>query len=619
MLCLNDFFMRKGRKQLIIVDDQKEEKEKENENEKIEEKENKKIDQNYIKQDENYSSNKQESNSSDDEEDSKENYNHIKDDEEDLLEDSLKLDYNHIKDTEDDGVPNEEGIIQNGPNRGKKDHTENSPYAEDCFLLALTENSQLYHYNPERYSVFSCLSSGAARKYALRNYKQLAESISNYDENIDEYLNKKVSHKRIDEFIEKVKKSPSKAVKIVISAHGNYLRTLWRVKDDSAAEFSERAGEYQGTNDLFGENVIECIEYLFKKLEEVGKNINIVNTACYAAEYFDDKQKQSIMPMIKNMAQAVKKKNSKNVIYTCNYSDTEPHFGSPKSLNRYYRYDDKKDEFVAISPKLEDDKCKEYSKYCEERHDKRKKMRENEKKKTQQPEEKEKKIIEPKKEQTRESKLKQIDLQTCMAYLMYIKEKLESFGATDKEKEWAKEEIEDINCSKGSIHLQSKMMEINEFILTLENLLHETVTIALMKSFPRELTKIKNFKKFAQQNPLCFRDDGIMPNGVKKYHRRKRSYELFFDNETVDEMKKAKEKKNKLLFELEPNIEKNISNEPNTKENISNKPNTEENIFNDEYSLTNGWYDEDEDKEKIKKESKINLKELNGTYYFSDL
>ena len=72
----------------------------------------------------------------------------------------------------DDGVPNEKGILQYGVSRGRKDHTEGSPYAEDCFVVDVTEiGSMLTVLNPSRYNVFGYLSSGSARQKGLELLK----------------------------------------------------------------------------------------------------------------------------------------------------------------------------------------------------------------------------------------------------------------------------------------------------------------------------------------------------------------------------------------------------------------------------------------------------------------
>ena len=587
--------MRRG-KQLIIIDNQ-------DENLK-EEKENKKIDQNYIKQDENYSSNKQESNSSDDEEDSEEslklNYNHIKDDEEDL-EESLKLNYNNIKDDEDDGVPNEKGIIQNGPSRGRKDHTENSPYAEDCFLLDLTESSNIKQYNPDRYSAFGCLSSVASKVDSLAIYKSLEnykksreirkkllkiiKSIPGYlgkdkiilklfkalneKEKIDfqiqeDYQNDEIYKKLIDDWIEKVKKSPAKATKVVIDAHSDSDRILKMLEPYSYKKINKNKNfDYEGDVVLYDDSIINCLQYLFNRLKEINKNINVVNTACYAGEYLNEEKNKSIIDLMRETAEETVEKNKK-FIYTCNYSQNsvatkKPNFEpDSKSLHKYMIYDKKKKDFISLTPELKEDCATKYAEYLDKEE-----------------------IDTSLESKIFYQKIKEDDLQQAMAYKLYLQEKLKNFGDTEEEKNWAEETIDILESAKDRQSIIGVMQTINEF------------------SSKENQNGDKMFRKFAQQNPLFFRDDGIMPNGVKKYHRRKRSYELFFDNETVDKMKDAKEIKNELLFELKPNIGRIT--------------------LNNEHSLTNGWHDKDEDEEKIKKESKINLKELNGIYYFSDL
>ena len=160
-------------------------------------------------------------------------------------------------------------------------------------------------------------------------------------------------------------------------------------------------------------------------------------------------------------------------------------------------------------------------------------------------------------------KAKEIDLRQAMAYTKYIMLKLKTFGDTDEEKQWAGDKVAAIlNSAEDedgiAAGMMGCMMNINDEILDLKN-----------KKFYEYDKDKKIYKKFAEKYPLCFRDDGIMPNGLRKIHRRHRSYEMFFNDDTVKQIKEAKKKKDEMLFGKR--IDQNEIKEENKKEEEKNK------------------------------------------------
>ena len=536
-------------------------------------------------------------------------------------------------DEKDDGVPNKKGIIQDGHLRGQKDHKEGSPYAEDCFLLdAYYKDSMLDQYNPERYNVFGYLTSGILRingihDKSIQRFKNLMpdyfdDSGSGSKFFPDEYLDEKIYKKRIDEWIEKVRNSKAKAVKVVIYSHGDKAsRALWCAQSNSADKINKITKKYDGTVDLYNENAIKCLQYLFEKLTDINKNINVVNPACYAAEFFDRNGQQSIVPMIKDMAKKIKQKSGKDVIYTCNYSNEASHFRRPKSLLRYYIYNDKQKDFVSLSPNFDRDKkhnSQRYSSYTEDRKKQLDKIYE-------------KFLEESKKEKNRYNTpikryntinatpalihdYKKYDLQRGSAYINAIKNKLLSYvlsyGDDDEKEQWVKEiqEINEILKKKDYTLLEEKIAilqriaeldipdlssiikeeieKVEKCRQNVQSLINDDNETEEDKKFFKEnfpdayyeqwkneiKNKFKPYEKwvdFIDKYPQYFFNTN-MPNDVKKHHRRQRSYEFFFDNETLKQMKEAKDKKNEILFELNKDKNKEEENKNEIKEISAN-------------------------------------------------
>ena len=529
----------------------------------------------------------------------------------------------------DDGVPNKKGILQYGFSRGRKDHTEGSPYAEDCFVVDVTEiGSMLDVLDPSRYNVFGYLSSGSARQKGLeflKSYpvlkKQLEKLIPDFFDQttllFDDYLLPSVYKKRIDDWVEKVKNSRSRAVKIVINSHGSDKDILYQVMPRSAKYMQDK--KYTGLCTPYKPDALNCLKYLFEKLETIDKNIDIVNNACHAAEYFDIKKTQNILDLITKAAQNIKKTYGKNIIYTCNFSKNCPLQWYPRGLRKYSEY--KNGKFVSLNPDFYKDankkNIKSYEKYQQEKYSASKQLTEKKYKKTQFS------FI-----KTKDDELREIDLRLGSAYLRYIKDTLASYGKSKTEKAFAKRQIEQIekalkdeklakekikllnaikNCQpiaitvldvektleKDKNHNQQliekykkennkEAVEILEECNTNESLAAYRVFLEeKRKTQEEEKQDIKQWSNFLKKHPECLQDYDSS-NAVKKYHRRHRSYELFFDDETLKQMKEAKEKKNELLFG-----EKNEIKEEDKKEEEKNKNEIKEISENTNLNLEN--------------------------------
>ena len=498
------------------------------------------------------------------------------------------LTLNYPEDTEDDGITNQPERIQTGPFRGRKDHTKNSPCGEDCFLINMTEIRMLNRYNPIVYNEFGYLSSGAARiRDRLRKYnKEIKKKMPEYfsdkeDVCADEYLDKNIYKKRIDEWIEKVKLSKVPAAKIIIVSHSDEERILSQLTKDSRRWMSKK-GEYLGQEETLSKEAIECLEYLFERLKEVDKNVDVGIVSCCQGIYLDDKKNASIMSLIEETAKEIVKKD-KNFIVTNNYSpEYEQMLSNTKrlgssSVHQYQYYNKEKQCFIPLCPRLQKEDSNafnlynQYNNFLKQEVDKLIPELKGQSGKSQT----QTKNSDLKQTKTVYDRVKEINFRQAMAYIKYIVSKLKEFGDTTKEKEekqWAENKIKEIRscveeCKQGfAVGMMKCMKKINKKILDLKN-----------KKFYEYDKDEKIYKKFAEKYPLCFRDDGIMPNGVRKIHRRHRSYELFFDNNTVKEIKEAKKKKDKMLFG--ERIKQNeIKEEDKKEEEKKNEIKTETNV-----------------------------------------
>ena len=547
-----------------------------------------------------------------------------------------------------------EDIKQEQQEENKNHRDPNSDYAEDCFLFDMTENSNIHIYNPNRYLTFNYLSSGVARLKGCEEIKDIELEASMRDyffkcptgffqrlncledkglpikdeyselhkyEYLDEYLHENVYKKRIDDWIDKVKDSKAKAVKVVLYSHGSEDRCLFQPELNSCEHIQKDAKtkktKYTGENIHYDDRTVKCLKYFFQRLSEVKKNINIVNRACYAAEYLDEKKQHSIIEeLIKPLAKKIHNYN-KDIIYTCNYS--EKNIARNECWRKYYRYDGEQKKFVSLSPNLDSDNklkqnVKDYGKYTIDSTDETAKLRAE--------------YYNDKNNLEYGAKYKDADLRLGMAFIRDIKDKLSSYGTTEEQKEWAQKKITELNDDlKNWQSLRKKIKFLNNIKLKREDLIkQENIDVqkvieqaksdfsktikyqttksekAIMKDsfndiywgkFKQNLEKEKEalqleqqkniqcWKDFFQKHKECFES---YTKDVKLHHKRHRSHELFFDAETVKRMKEAKDRKNEILFEL--NKDKNEIKEENKEE---------ESFLNDAYSISNGWMWHDED------------------------
>ena len=205
-----------------------------------------------------------------------------------------------------------EDIKQEQQEENKNHRDPNSDYAEDCFLFDMTENSNIHIYNPNRYLTFNYLSSGVARLKGCEEIKDIELEASMRDyffkcptgffqrlncledkglptkdeyselhkyEYLDEYLHENVYKKRIDDWIDKVKDSKAKAVKVVLYSHGSEDRCLFQPELNSCEHIQKDAKtkktKYTGENIHYDDRTVKCLKYFFQRLSEVKKNINI--------------------------------------------------------------------------------------------------------------------------------------------------------------------------------------------------------------------------------------------------------------------------------------------------------------------------------------------------------
>ena len=284
-----------------------------------------------------------------------------------------------------------DGIVKDGLFEGHKDHTANSPYAEDCFAIncggTLTNTVQ---YNPARYCAFEALdafenyllyndeinmmktSDNIRHKIDKINILRQAQHKEMYKHPVDEFLDEKVYKQYIDNFAEQMEKSPAKGVKIVLDFHGDEKDRYLHIRTSKILKKKDEKG-YE--SEIADDRIMNCIKYLLQKISECKKhkNINIVCPACFKAQYYaaqggkkTDFIEEILIPFSREMS-----KKGKKVIYTSNFSKRHKHgtFLSKhftpfvNEINEYSIYDDNKQSFINIHPELKEEDKALYEKY----------------------------------------------------------------------------------------------------------------------------------------------------------------------------------------------------------------------------------------------------------------
>lgn len=240
-----------------------------------------------------------------------------------------------------------------------KDHSSNSIYATDFFMLSGggIECCFLLRYNEEKYAtadVIPCeenysrlieivsrlgrLKEGYSdlkEKYKFeeieKKYPGLQEKADEFVKYIDycipiaknlieefgkeygfngqsrisakqPFLVKEIYENKINNWIEKVKKSPAKVIKIVLAVHGTERR-------------------------FFEYDFSDCFRYLLDKITDANfnKNIEIVNYSCHRAKFFPKRSKEDKRPkeernIMTYIEEFAKKNKNINIVYACNFS-----------------------------------------------------------------------------------------------------------------------------------------------------------------------------------------------------------------------------------------------------------------------------------------------------------
>ena len=245
----------------------------------------------------------------------------------------------------------------------EKDRKKN-PAIEDVFVFGFTRPDTFSQYNGKKYKTFGAIFSPDVLKnkdldkiaklffsaQEKKDIRELRKTPQRQDGKFDFSSKNKANIKK---WIEKVKKSDAKAIKIVLDMHGGEDGYL---KNDVSHEL------------LYLLNKIASDKNLCKK------NIEIVNKVCYAADKFKPNTMISrynpqifhithktadLMQILTNFARKVKKQSPQtNIVYTSNFSKTQNHVDTlckddikneklqiiyhKNKLNHYRKYDPKK-------------------------------------------------------------------------------------------------------------------------------------------------------------------------------------------------------------------------------------------------------------------------------------
>ena len=431
----------------------------------------------------------------------------------------------------------------------EKDRKKN-PTIEDVFVFGFDDHSIFNQYNRKRYKTFGAIFSPDVLKdkdldetaklfFSAQEKTDIRKLRTTTQQKDGMFAFSSENKKNIERWIKKAKKSDAKAIKIVLDMHGD-------------------------ENGYLDSDVSRELLYLLNKIASdkdlCKKNIEIVNKACYAADKFEENTMISrynpqifhithkttdLMKILTNFARKVKKKSPQtNIVYTSNFSKTEPHgvirhgdnvikneklqnfIYHANALNHYHKYDPEKKCFIPISKTLD-------SFYQKAIYDNN--------------------------------------------YLNYLK-----------------------SIPKNNNKSYKKLM-INFNVLTSLNrrLLEENKPDNELKTFLEEIES-ECVKKIPNNDTINFflprinvflnRYRNSLRTKTKHHIKNLRSYELFFPEDIVKEMQNAKQRKNDLLLGNKKDVE--ILNDLN-KINPSNKMNENKknsnHIKEQEYKRTNAY------------------------------